>query len=132
MVQFTVKHEQNIDCGGGYVKLFPSTLDQGDMHGESPYNIMFGKFRIYANVEFINSEENHHYFSNYASYSFLCFTIFKKFLLECGTFIFQDLIFADLEQRKSMLSSTTRDKIYWLRKISDARLALLYFFFMML
>ena len=43
VVQFTVKHEQNIDCGGGYVKVFPSTLDQKDMHGESPYNIMFGK-----------------------------------------------------------------------------------------
>lgn len=42
VVQFTVKHEQNIDCGGGYIKLFPSDLDQTDMHGESPYNIMFG------------------------------------------------------------------------------------------
>jgi len=42
VIQFTVKHEQNIDCGGGYVKVFPSTLDQKDMHGESPYNIMFG------------------------------------------------------------------------------------------
>jgi len=42
VIQFQVKHEQNIDCGGGYVKLFPSTLDQKDMHGESPYNIMFG------------------------------------------------------------------------------------------
>lgn len=37
-----MKHEQNIDCGGGYVKVFPSTMDQKDMHGESPYNIMFG------------------------------------------------------------------------------------------
>lgn len=42
VIQFTVKHEQSIDCGGGYVKVFPSTLDQSDMHGESPYNIMFG------------------------------------------------------------------------------------------
>merc|ERR1719402_2101287 len=42
VVQFTVKHEQNIDCGGGYVKLFPSDLDQAAMHGDSPYNIMFG------------------------------------------------------------------------------------------
>ena len=42
-VQFSVKHEQSIDCGGGYVKIFPSDLDQSDMHGESPYNIMFGK-----------------------------------------------------------------------------------------
>ena len=41
-IQFVVKHEQNIDCGGGYVKVFPSDLDQEKMHGESPYNIMFG------------------------------------------------------------------------------------------
>ena len=44
VVQFTVKHEQNIDCGGGYAKLFDCSLDQTDMHGESPYKIMFGKF----------------------------------------------------------------------------------------
>ncbi|NXR43261.1 CALR protein, partial [Zosterops hypoxanthus] len=42
VVQFTVKHEQNIDCGGGYVKLFPASLNQEDMHGDSEYNIMFG------------------------------------------------------------------------------------------
>ncbi len=41
-MQFTVKHEQDIDCGGGYVKLFPSTLDAAAMHGDSVYNIMFG------------------------------------------------------------------------------------------
>ena len=44
VIQFTVKHEQNIDCGGGYVKVFDCSLDQADMHGESPYKIMFGKF----------------------------------------------------------------------------------------
>ncbi|XP_028902659.1 calreticulin [Ornithorhynchus anatinus] len=42
VVQFTVKHEQGIDCGGGYIKLFPAELDQGDMHSESRYLIMFG------------------------------------------------------------------------------------------
>jgi len=42
VVQFTVKHEQNIDCGGGYVKLFDCSLDQAGMHGDSPYHIMFG------------------------------------------------------------------------------------------
>uniref|UniRef100_A0A0B7AX06 Calreticulin n=1 Tax=Arion vulgaris TaxID=1028688 RepID=A0A0B7AX06_9EUPU len=42
VVQFTVKHEQSIDCGGGYVKLFSSDLDHTDMHGDTPYNIMFG------------------------------------------------------------------------------------------
>ncbi|XP_033122750.1 calreticulin-like [Anneissia japonica] len=42
IIQFTVKHEQKIDCGGGYVKIFPSSLDQKDMHGDSQYAIMFG------------------------------------------------------------------------------------------
>lgn len=43
VIQFTVKHEQKIDCGGGYVKVFPSDLEQTNMHGESSYYIMFGK-----------------------------------------------------------------------------------------
>nr|AND99540.1 calreticulin [Scylla paramamosain] len=42
VIQFTVKHEQNIDCGGGYLKVFDCSLDQKDMHGESPYLVMFG------------------------------------------------------------------------------------------
>ncbi|XP_026472263.1 calreticulin [Ctenocephalides felis] len=42
VVQFSVKHEQNIDCGGGYLKVFDCKLNQKDMHGESPYEIMFG------------------------------------------------------------------------------------------
>ncbi|XP_068197617.1 calreticulin-like [Antennarius striatus] len=42
VIQFTVKHEQKIDCGGGYVKVFPADLDQAAMHGESSYYIMFG------------------------------------------------------------------------------------------
>jgi len=42
VVQFTVKHEQGIDCGGGYVKLSSSDVDPKDFHGETPYKIMFG------------------------------------------------------------------------------------------
>lgn len=42
VIQFTVKHEQNIDCGGGYIKLFPADLKQEEMHGDSTYYIMFG------------------------------------------------------------------------------------------
>lgn len=42
VIQFSVKHEQKIDCGGGYLKIFDCSLDQEDMHGESPYRIMFG------------------------------------------------------------------------------------------
>lgn len=42
VVQFAVKHKQNIHCGGSYVKLFPDDLDQADMNGDSEYNIMLG------------------------------------------------------------------------------------------
>ena len=34
MIQFTVKHEQNIDCGGDHIKLSDCKLNQ------SPYNAM--------------------------------------------------------------------------------------------
>jgi len=37
-----VKHEQGIDCGGGYVKVFPCDFEPKQMHGETPYNVMFG------------------------------------------------------------------------------------------
>ena len=43
MVQFSIKHKQGVDCGGGYVKLFPDTMNQEDMHSELEYYIMFGK-----------------------------------------------------------------------------------------
>jgi len=42
VLQFSVKHEQNIDCGGGYIKLFPSDIEPEKMNGDSPYHIMFG------------------------------------------------------------------------------------------
>jgi len=42
VVQFSVKHAQKIDCGGGYVKLFPASFSPEALHGESEYNLMFG------------------------------------------------------------------------------------------
>nr|ANM86096.1 calreticulin [Stygiella incarcerata] len=42
VLQFTVKFEQDIDCGGGYVKVLPKDLDQKGFNGESTYSIMFG------------------------------------------------------------------------------------------
>jgi len=42
VLQFSVKHEQSIDCGGGYFKILPAGLDQLEFSGDSPYNIMFG------------------------------------------------------------------------------------------
>lgn len=42
--QFSVKHGQSIDCGGGYFKLLPksSTEDLEGFNGDTPYHVMFG------------------------------------------------------------------------------------------
>lgn len=37
-----VKHEQKMDCGGGYVKLLPSNVDVTAFNGDTDYSIMFG------------------------------------------------------------------------------------------
>merc|ERR1712079_882682 len=42
IIQFSVKHAQKIDCGGGYVKVFPASFKPEELHGDSAYNVMFG------------------------------------------------------------------------------------------
>merc|ERR1712224_703979 len=42
VVQYSVRHEQKLDCGGGYIKILPEGLDQKKFGGDSEYNIMFG------------------------------------------------------------------------------------------
>ncbi|KAJ4751663.1 Calreticulin [Rhynchospora pubera] len=42
VLQFSVKHEQKLDCGGGYVKLLSGEVDQKKFGGDTPYSIMFG------------------------------------------------------------------------------------------
>jgi calreticulin len=42
VLQYTVKHEQTLDCGGGYIKLAPKSVDQTKFGGDSEYSIMFG------------------------------------------------------------------------------------------
>ena len=41
VVSFTVKHDQGIDCGGGYIKVLPE-LDGKKFNGDSEYFLMFG------------------------------------------------------------------------------------------
>jgi calreticulin len=41
VLQYTVKHEQKIDCGGAYIKL-AAKADQKSFSGDTPYQIMFG------------------------------------------------------------------------------------------
>jgi calreticulin len=42
VISFSVKHGQDIDCGGGYLKFLPAGLDRSSFNGDSEYNIMFG------------------------------------------------------------------------------------------
>ncbi|XP_077462557.1 calreticulin-like [Stigmatopora argus] len=42
VLQFAVRHQQDLDCGGGYVKVFSDKLDQKTMNGQSPFYLMFG------------------------------------------------------------------------------------------
>ncbi|CAI9271396.1 unnamed protein product [Lactuca saligna] len=40
--QFSIKHEQKLDCGGRYMKLLSGDVDQKKFGGDTPYSIMFG------------------------------------------------------------------------------------------
>jgi calreticulin len=42
VLQYSIKQDQRIDCGGGYIKLHPAGIDQKNYDGDSKYNIMFG------------------------------------------------------------------------------------------
>jgi calreticulin len=38
VLQYTVKHEQKIDCGGAYIKL-AAKADQASFGGDTPYQV---------------------------------------------------------------------------------------------
>mmetsp|Transcript_27784 Transcript_27784/g.31853 ORF Transcript_27784/g.31853 Transcript_27784/m.31853 type:complete len:401 (-) Transcript_27784:196-1398(-) len=44
VIQYSVKNEQSIDCGGAYIKLLPGgdKFDSAKFGGDTPYAIMFG------------------------------------------------------------------------------------------
>jgi len=44
VLQYSVKHEQNLDCGGAYIKLLPggNDFDAAGFGGDTPYAVMFG------------------------------------------------------------------------------------------
>jgi len=44
VIQYSVKHEQNLDCGGAYLKILPGgdKFDAAAFGGDTPYAIMFG------------------------------------------------------------------------------------------
>lgn len=44
VIQYSVKHEQQLDCGGAYIKLLPggNKFDSAGFGGETDYAVMFG------------------------------------------------------------------------------------------
>jgi len=42
VLQMSVKHEQELDCGGAYIKLLGDIKDPKKFGGDTPYQIMFG------------------------------------------------------------------------------------------
>jgi len=44
VLQYSVKHEQNLDCGGAYIKLLPGgkKFPTQEFGGDTPYAVMFG------------------------------------------------------------------------------------------
>ncbi len=42
VLQYVVKHEQRLDCGGAYIKLLGPGVDQAKFGGDTPYQLMFG------------------------------------------------------------------------------------------
>ncbi|CAH8638548.1 unnamed protein product [Schistosoma margrebowiei] len=42
VLQFTVKFDKTVSCGGAYIKLLGSDIDPKKFHGETPYKVMFG------------------------------------------------------------------------------------------
>jgi len=44
VIQYSVKHEQKIDCGGAYLKLLPGgkKFESTKFGGDTPYSVMFG------------------------------------------------------------------------------------------
>lgn len=42
VLQYSVRNDQNLDCGGAYIKLLPEGSAGAGFGGDSPYSIMFG------------------------------------------------------------------------------------------
>ncbi|KAA0172726.1 hypothetical protein FNF27_05826 [Cafeteria roenbergensis] len=42
ILSYTVRHEQNLDCGGSYIKLVNPGFDAKKFGGDTPYAVMFG------------------------------------------------------------------------------------------
>ena len=42
IIQYQVKYDKDLECGGGYVKIGPTQDDLKQFGDPTPYNVMFG------------------------------------------------------------------------------------------
>ncbi|KAI5390387.1 Calreticulin-3, variant 2 [Lathyrus oleraceus] len=42
VLQYSIKFEQDVECGGGYIKLLSGYVNQKKFGGDTPYSLMFG------------------------------------------------------------------------------------------
>nr|GMD05989.1 calreticulin-3-like isoform X1 [Ipomoea batatas] len=42
VIQYSIRFEQEIECGGGYIKLLSGYVNQKKFGGDTPYSVMFG------------------------------------------------------------------------------------------
>ncbi len=106
VLQFSVKHEQKIECGGGYVKLF-NVLDQKTFGGDSPYRFSSSSHLVpYAHHSRTSLDFFLFWFSSTST--------FPVQVADNPLFLFAvlclGLIFVALAQTRSMLYSITKDR----------------------
>ena len=53
VVQYSIRFEQDIECGGGYIKLFSGYVNQKKFGGDTPYrsvNFLCGVFSLFCGL----------------------------------------------------------------------------------
>ena len=64
IISYCLKMDNQPDCGGGYIKLFPDSLDQKQMNENSTYYLMFGPdfyLHLKRDVEFVYNYHDKYY-----------------------------------------------------------------------
>lgn len=76
VVQYSIKFEQDIECGGGYIKLLSGYVNQKKFGGDTPYGSV-NLFTFYVSLGFLFKLNSYLYLS-FASFhiSFWCFFVY--------------------------------------------------------
>ena len=56
MVQYSIKFEQDIECGGGYIKLLSGYINQKKFGGDTPYRFVGFLYLLSSNDSILSLE----------------------------------------------------------------------------